>query len=1239
MKYTDAQIKAIDQGRNPAIVSAGAGSGKTAVLTQRVVRMICDKSKDIDPSKIVVVTFTEKAANELKARLDALMRQRITEAVSSADVRFLRTQRMKLRKARISTISSFCFSLLRENIDLATDVSAGFSLIDETRSSALKNDVLSDMLEDFYANGCTEDKNVILENYVIKDDTRLRQLILTVHAKAINHTEPEKWLDRSDDPEVMEHIKETLIGLAKMYAQRYRNEMKELNTAIAEYDGGTKDNDGAITKHREYVQKICDSCGMALVALEKNNFCINDEIKNYIALSPKERAPQDRSEEKQVKAHRDSVKSIFEKYFIKTCDKITSFESDMAKSLPAVTALKNLVLCFDKAYSAEKQRRNCADFSDAERGVYRMLCENGEKVRERSGFSLIIVDEFQDSNELQYEIFKMLTYEKHGLYFVGDIKQSIYGFRGAQPSVFSAICKSDDFDKLPLNENFRSNRCVIDGINTLFDRMMTVEHGGVDYAEDGRLICGLEKDSNSPISDEDRTEVCIVSAEDRKSATVTEAAYIAARIKQMIAQGYKVGSDKRPCTEDDFAIIMRSPKFRIADYVSVLTANGLNVTYTQKASLLDRPEIRLMLSLLKVINDPYNDTELAKVLMSPLYCFTADDMARLRTGTFGFDISRIKAECPDELEQYCLGTKEIVGMKRKPLYSCVMQAVRGYDTSEYKKLHELTKDIKPDAKCAGFVNDLDSFRNAATASSPQELIRSIYDRISADELLSVGDDPATRQANLELLVSYAREYSDYKDGGTLGDLIFNLENMSSLTAAQTAGGHGVKIMSTHMSKGLQFPVVFVANCASSFNDDDYTGDVVISEEYALASKSVDISTMSKIQSPAYHAAAQEVKKQLASEEMRLLYVAATRAENKLIFTANVSKSGEDYISSLDINGAGRKVAKCDGNSYLSWLADALSAECGKVNDMTDGIIDYGDVRYIFYPLAYKSDDRKDAPLSLPALNTGAENADEYTDDKNTTDTPDTVVDGQFRSELENRLTRTYGYEPLTKISAKFTATELAANLREKNGEENYGLFIGKPSFLTENKTGKLSGKRRGDAYHKLMEHIPFEKILDEAGIKSFIENGTADFLNNAERNSIDPADVAKFYDNDAAQRIVAANKNGRLYREFPIFHKLDVSRYDPAIFGADSRDMLVGAEPYVQGIADMFFIEDDGIVLVDYKTDRTDEEQKYKDDYKLQLDIYKDALTKEFSLPVKQMMIYSFTLGRFINLEDSEENK
>lgn len=1237
MRYTDAQIKAIEHGRAPAIVSAGAGSGKTAVLTQRVVRMVCDKNENIDPAKIAVVTFTDKAAGELKTRLDALMRQRIAQAADENEVKFLRRQRMSLRKARISTISSFCFSLLRENIDLAENVSAGFSVIDETRSAALKNEVLDDMLEKFYADGDDKYRSPVIENYIQKDDSLLRSLILSIHAKAINHTDPAAWLDKSDSSETAEEIRRSLKSAARCMYNDFAALLKELDNAVACYDGTEKDLYKAVKKHEEYAQAIKESYGKAAHALEQNGFCINDEVNGYLEHIPG-RAPNDKSSDQSVKEYRNRAKELFG-YLMKTCGKITSFDDDMKKSMPAVTGLKKLVLMFDEAYRAEKLSRNCADFSDAEREMYGMLCKHPE-VRERTHLQLIIVDEFQDSNELQYLIFEKLSDEKRGLYFVGDIKQSIYGFRGAQPEVFLRLCKSDDFEQLPLNDNFRSQRCVIDGINTLFDRMMTTENGDVDYEKEGRLICGLDKDTDTPVAEKDKTEICVVTAEDRKAASRTEAAYIAARIKRMISDGYRVGSDQHPCTEDDFAIIMRSPKNKVDDYADVLRSNGLNVSYTQKSVLLERQEIRTMLSLLKVINDPYNDTELAKVLMSSLYCFTADDMARLRTGTFGFDIAAINKICPDELEHYSVGTKERIGMRKKSLYSCLMQAADGYDTSDYPKLHSLTLDVKPDEKCREFADDLDRFRNAAASSSPQELIRSIYDSISADELLSVGEDPAAKQANLELLVSYAREYSDYKDGGTLGDLIFNIENMSGLMAAQTAGGHGVKIMSVHTSKGLQFPVVFVSSCASRFNDDDYTGDIVVSEKYALASKSVDVSTMSKIQSPAYHASAENVRKQLSSEEMRLLYVAATRAENKLIFTANISKSGEEFMQSLDINRAGKQKCRCSSSNYLSWLLEVLSCESKKclVNNQ-DGVIDYDDVRYIFYPFAYtKKSDDKAAALGCLEINTGDKTAESVQcGDNSVSETA--VTDEEYKDEIEEKLKYVYAYEPLTKISAKFTATELAANLRKKMGEETHGLFVARPEFLTENQKGRLSGKRRGDAYHKLMEHIPFDKILTEAEIKSFTESCTSDYLDDSERSSIDPADIAKFFAHGEAKRIIAANNNGKLFREYPIFHKIDVDKYDPAIFGADSIDRLDGAEPYVQGIADMFFVEDDGIVLVDYKSDRTDDEDKYKDDYKLQLDIYKEALEKEFSMPVKQMMIYSFTLGKFIDLENPEDNK
>lgn len=1216
MNYTDAQNKAIEQGRHPAIVSAGAGSGKTAVLTQRVVRMVCDRTDPLDPSKIAVVTFTDKAAGELRARLDKLMRERTADASNADDVLFIRRQRNRLRKARISTISSFCFTLIRENIDLAKNLAAGFSIMDETRAGALKNAVLDDVLEDFYLNADSADKDIILENYIQKNDAELRNIILFVHAKSLNHTDPEGWLSRSDDAGIQNNIKLRLIEKVRYYAKRFDEEISAMRKAIECYEGSNAD------KHAAYADTLENVYGKAIKELIQNNCCFTEEI-TALSQTKFDKAPPDRSNEKLVGAHRKAAKSIFEDNIYKTCLKISSFDDDMSKSLPAVTVLKELVIKFGRRYAEEKRSRNCADFSDAERELYGILSDNPE-VGKRIGLQLIIVDEFQDSNRLQYEIFRHLSDKLDGLYFVGDIKQSIYGFRGAQPEVFSEICASPGFDVLPLNENFRSGRSVIDGINTLFDRMMTEKTGGVDYEKNGRLVCGLDKDGTAVTDPDDMTEVCIITPYTSVAAE-SEAEYVASRIRGMIDSGYKVGKEKRPCTEDDFAIIMRSPANKAEIYAQAVKSQGLGVTFPQKDVFTECPEIRIMLSLLKVINDPYDDISLAKVLMSPLYCFTAEEMARLRTGTFGFDIPALEKACPEELERYSCDRDNPGCMKKKPLYSCLRLAAYGYDTSAYPVLASLTENIAPSAKCIGFLSDLDGFRDIAAASSPHELIRIIYDTISAPELLSVGDDPVSKQANLELLISYAREYCDFRGGGTISDFIENIENMGgSLKAAAFASSHGVKIMSVHASKGLQFPVVFVSDCARKFNPNDYNGDIIISEEYGISTKSVDISTMSKIPSPAYHAASLEIKAGLFSEEMRLLYVAATRAENKLIFTGTKKIADKEY-DKLDIAVAGRKKAKCNDANYLLWLLEVLSCECDRVDDRKRGIIKYGDVKYEFYPLCESSDgDDKTAVPECAVSEVTASNEAQRADDNDD-------VDAGFKAAVKEVLSRHYEYEPLTVMPSKFTATELAANLRERYGGESYGLYIGKPSFLTEKQTGRLSGKRRGDAYHKLMEHIPLDKVMSAEMVQAYIENTAADLFTVAEKKSIDPADIAKFFESDIAKRIITAAAKGNVYREYPIFHKLDAGQYDPAIFGVESKEALIGAEPYVQGIADMFFIEDGEIVLIDYKSDRTDVEQTYIDDYKLQLDIYRQALEQEFSMPVKQMLIYSFTLGHFID--------
>lgn len=270
MNYTDAQNRAIEQGRHPAIVSAGAGSGKTAVLTQRVVRMVCDRENPLDPSKIAVVTFTDKAAGELRARLDKLMRERAANAENADDMLFLRRQRNRLRKARISTISSFCFTLIRENIDLAKNLAAGFSIMDETRADALRNAVLDDVLEDFYLNADSADKDVILENYIQKNDSDLRSIILFVYAKSLNHTDPEDWLSHSDNIEIQNGVKLGLILSVKFYAERFNEEISEMREAIENYEGSNAD------KHAVYADTLENVYGKAIksffritVALQK----------------------------------------------------------------------------------------------------------------------------------------------------------------------------------------------------------------------------------------------------------------------------------------------------------------------------------------------------------------------------------------------------------------------------------------------------------------------------------------------------------------------------------------------------------------------------------------------------------------------------------------------------------------------------------------------------------------------------------------------------------------------------------------------------------------------------------------------------------------------------------------------------------------------------------------------------------------------------------------------------------
>lgn len=1189
-KWTDAQLAAISHRNGGAVVSAGAGSGKTAVLTQRVVSIICDRESHVDPSAIAIVTFTEKAAEELKVRLHKLMRERIAQ--NPQDAAFLRMQELKLRNARISTISSFCFGIIRDNIEYSP-LSPGFSVMDEVRAALLKSAVADSVLEDFYRDGSEQEKSVALEQFTAKDDRALAELIIMLHDFCCNLTNREGWEKKCTDEVFFAGIKERIKKRTEFLYNLQNDCFESFGTAIAETVIDDPDKQG------EYLDALKNSFLAAAKLMRDNGYTLTEEAQLLIDSAPARAKP---AKDENIKFRRDEYRSAWDK-FLKYCVKLSDFDGDMKQCLPSVSLLLKLTAEFSRRYSEEKLAQNSADFSDAECGVYKMLCEHPE-IKEKTSLDMIIVDEFQDSNRLQYEIFTGLSDNCRNLYFVGDIKQSIYGFRGAQPEVFAEICHDKvNYTELPLNRNFRSKENIINGVNAIFDRIMSEKTGGVDYMNEGRLECGRSEKA----SPEDITEVCvIVPPEKGLSGSEAEAEYVAARIRNMIDSGYRVFD--RPCTENDFAIIIRSPKSKLDIYKSALKRHGLNSDAKENACFTEQPEIAVMLDYLRVIDNPFNDDSLARLLMSPIFGYSAEELSRIRTGTCGMDIKQILSDCPDEIRQYA------ENCRRKPLFSCLHYAACGFapDSTHYPIMAELFQSSpelfgKADSRCREFETDLARLRSVMASVSPAKLIQTIYDTTDTLNLLLISENPAQRMANLSLLIQYAQSYSEYNGGGIISDFLNNLAKTDArsgmLRAADTvSGAGGVKIMSVHASKGLQFPVVFICDCAKSFNTQDIKNDIIFSEQYGLAVKSVNKALMSKIPSPAFSYAADELRDRISSEEMRLLYVAATRAEEKLIFTGYRSKGLQDCGG----NSSSDK-ASVSGTSYLSWLLELTELKLdNKTIDPEHGIITSDYLKFSEHHI---------------------DNADSNTDD--TVQQKERAYDTDTADDIAKQIQTEYRYAAFTQVAAKYTATELAANSRIANNDANaFSLYVSKPAFMKEDNK-KLSGKKRGDAYHKLMENIPFDRTYTASDIERYISDRTAEYLNDKERACITPCDISAFFDTDIAQRML---KSDKVYREFPVFHKLDTSKLTAAQLGVDESIDFSEAEPYIQGIADMFFIENGGIVLVDYKSDSFSDEEHLLNDYSFQLTLYRDALETAFDLPVKEMYIYSFRLNKMIEV-------
>ena len=600
MGWIKEQQDAIDFRSGSVIVSAAAGSGKTAVLVERVIRMLIDEKNKTEADKLVIATYTEKAAAELQTRLQ----KALTDAISSNPTNsYLRSQRTKLEDASVSTISSFCMKLIRENSAFIDGISPDFSVIDEAEGRLLFIQSLDAVLEKFYADAAEADKALMYDWYGGEDDYELCGAVETVYNLLKKLPQPEKsvaeWQDMYDNPSA---YKDELIGrYEEICIKPSVIEMAELLPRSSDaWDEGCTP---CLSARKRRIAILLKVVGESDLFFPMEEDCtIEDAVA--VEMVPPKRASKNYDNSVQKEAH-DALCKTWEK-LIPVINAEIRHEENMSECAPVLKILTELAQKTDAEFSKRKRQKNKIDFADAEILALKLLSDESAAKEIRKNISVIIVDEFQDSNDIQYEIFSRLSDNGQNLYFVGDIKQSIYRFRGANPAVFTQVTEDDNFTKIYLNKNFRSSGKVIDSVNGIFEKTMTKELGEVEYDDTAKLVKGAEQYVED---DSGNTELIRVHGSNMTDAREREAAYIADRIHEMVESGFIVtekDGTRRPCGYSDFAVLMGKYRTNLHLYKKALAKADIPFDAKEDGAFTDYYEIKLILSLLKVIDNPYS---------------------------------------------------------------------------------------------------------------------------------------------------------------------------------------------------------------------------------------------------------------------------------------------------------------------------------------------------------------------------------------------------------------------------------------------------------------------------------------------------------------------------------------------------------------------------------------------------------------------------------------------------------
>lgn len=1352
IRLTPEQQKVVDTRNCNLLVAAAAGSGKTAVLVKRIIKKVTEEGQDID--RLLIVTFTNAAAAEMRERIGAAIEEALLQ---NPDDAHLQRQMLLLHNAQITTIHSFCLSVIREFFHLLS-LDPGFRIGDEAELSLLRADVLEEVSEQAY-----EEKDEAFSAFVesfgsIKNDSVVTGYVLKLYNAAMSQPYPMEWLDSLL---VGFSLSEETFGshpMLEKVMQEARNCISDCQSVLKRLFALTEGPDGVIAYRQTFLADEEELQRLSLAASDYERFSKALEEHKFAALSRKKQ--EDASEEKKelAKALREhmkkQIKKLQEDFFYESPAEL--LQSIRHMELP-MRGLVQITREFMARFEEQKKEKNLLDFNDLEHMALQILNERDENgnnspsaaAKTLSGrFDEIMIDEYQDSNLIQEAVLTSVSgawRNQPNVFMVGDVKQSIYRFRMACPDLFMEKYETYGEDgparKIDLAKNFRSRKCVLDAINVLFAGLMHKDSTEVEYDAAASLYFGASYPEEKP---EHCTEVLFVNAaepeknyvgsiensaeedwnseegfgesdsetgdgelsQEEKTLVQAEALAAAKRMKELRVSGLTIGSEERPVEYGDMVILLRTMSGWSEAFLEVLNEQGIPAYADTSAGYFKTFEIRKTLDFLRILDNPKQDIPFAAVLHSPIGGFNAKELAELRVKYGAVSAKNKSARC---------------------LYAAAREAAA----------NALGSNDGVNSKAARFFALYDRLSAESEYISIHELVEHFYSYSGFKDAVTVMPGGERRLGNLNMLVVRAKQYEATSFSG-LYDFIRYIDRLIKYEvdfgeANSGAEGQMVRIMSIHKSKGLEFPVVFLCGMEKKFNRMDMRNRLIIHSGLGLGPEYVDTSLRIKSPTLMKKVIANQINKEMIAEELRVLYVAMTRAREKLIMVGAIKDPAKRYEAWLqraetvtDKGLLASYVSKA--NTYYDFICplmfsvksgsrgEILGGLTGLPRDSTSGLEEalYRDKVYEQINNAEVTDSfdildmltSEGARISLKKnietetfpeaqfegkfglWETGAEERTaqaaehrktkaellEVLEQMKTMDPSSEEEAKAVRELLELQESYIYPYNTEANLPVKVTVSELKRMNLEAEEEEGMevaaanntgiGSFVQAllpdeisfddvsfedisfenisidginmsfnpeddctyPEFLKPEKT--LSGSDRGTIYHHVMEQIPFVENMSKSAVKAALDSMTEQGrLKQEERASVNDRKLVKFFSSNLGRRMCRAETAGKFRREQPFVIGMPAKELFP---DSSSEEIIL-----VQGVIDAFFEEEDGLVLMDYKTDyiHKDAKAELTKKYQGQLRYYRTALEKLTGKPVKEVWFYAFGTGEDFKIE------